>query len=163
MGQLGKSHSYIQQLETRVLLRQHKILIYGAPKESHHTFRQHLVHSDLLSPNAKDPSDVAAAQARGAAPSSAGAGAQARATLLSPGVEKLLHHAKRKQESKIPTVSGFFFFFLNKISMEISSRISARRGATRIRPWGWGLREDAYRNMRVNRAEVPSSSRERFV
>lgn len=97
------------------MLHQHKILIYGAPKKSHHTFRQHLVHSDLLSPNAKDPSDVAAPQARGAAPSSAGAGAQARAALLSPGVEKLLHHAKRKQESKIPTVSGFFFFFKQEI------------------------------------------------
>lgn len=127
MGELGKSHSYIQQLETRVLLHQHKILIYGAPKESHHTFRQHLVHSDLLSPNAKDPSDVAAAQARGAAPSSAGAGAQARATLLSPGVEKLLHHAKRKQESKIPTVSGFFFFFKQEIQGDFFSDFSSER------------------------------------
>lgn len=79
------------------MLHQHKILIHGALKESHRTFRQHLVHSDLLSPNAKDPSDVATAQAGGAAPTSAGARAQARAALLSPGVEKLLHLENRKQ------------------------------------------------------------------
>lgn len=62
-GQLVKTHSYIQQLETKILLHQPKIFMYGALKESHRTFCQHLVHSDLLSPNAKDPSDVATAQA----------------------------------------------------------------------------------------------------
>lgn len=105
----------------------HSIACPHKKHDSKSTFRQHLVHSDLLSPNAKDPSDVATAQARGAAPSSAGAGAQARAALLSPGVEKLLHIANKKQQSKIPTVSRFFVFKENKRSKDSFSNFRSER------------------------------------
>lgn len=50
------------QLEARVLPHQHTKLIHRA-LASQHTFRQHLVHGDLLPPNAEDPSDVTTAQA----------------------------------------------------------------------------------------------------
>lgn len=100
-GQLVKTHSYNKNQSLATSAHE-----FNSPRTGfQRTFRQHFVHSDLLPPDAKDPSDVATAQAWAAAPSSAGAWAQARAALLPPGVEKLLHLSDRKRQGKMPMVS----------------------------------------------------------
>lgn len=55
------------------------------------TFRQHLVHRDLVPADAEDPADVAAARAAAAAAAAAGARAGPGAALLPARVEELLH------------------------------------------------------------------------
>lgn len=55
------------------------------------TFRQHLVHGDLVPADAEDPADVAAARAAAAAAAAAGARPGPGATLLPARVEELLH------------------------------------------------------------------------
>lgn len=55
------------------------------------TFRQHLVHSDLVPADAEDSADVAAARAAAAAAAAAGARPGPGAALLPARVEKLLH------------------------------------------------------------------------